>query len=119
MRKLWVVLVPVLAVAAGCGGKKESTAGNSMTLSGTTGAPSRADLGKADRFFDQGMDFYKKGRPGKPDSNANLQQAAKSFRKAQDIYERAVKQDPDNTKLQNRLQDCNRLIHACMKMQTL
>ena len=119
MRKLWVVPILGLMVACGCGGKKESSAAGSMTLSGTTGAPSRADVGKADRLFDQGIGFYRKGRPGTPNSNANLQKAAKRFREAQSIYEQAAKQDPNSKRIQNRLQDCNKNIYACMKMQTL
>ncbi|MHC4917009.1 MAG: hypothetical protein ACYTGB_16135 [Planctomycetota bacterium] len=119
MRYLCVAFALGLLVTAGCGQKKESSARKSMALSGTTGAPSRADLGKADRLFNQGVDFYKKGRPGTPNSNANLQKAAKHFREAQGIYEQAAKQDPDNKKIQNRLQDCNRFIYSCMKMQTL
>jgi len=113
--------VAVVAIGClGCGPKPaEPAPRTSMGLSQTTPAGPAAEVAEADRLYEQGMGFYLKGRPGSPDSNANLQQAAKRFRSALQIYERAAKADPKNQKLQSRIQECNSRIYACAKMQTL
>jgi tetratricopeptide (TPR) repeat protein len=77
------------------------------------------NLGAADKMFREGIGYYIKGRPGRPNSNYNLGQASKRFRKAVAIYEKALRADPNNSSLQSRIQDCNMKIYSCAKMSTL
>ncbi len=115
---LWFAFaVSILVAAAGCGPQdKKTSSGKSMALSGTV--PS-ADLRKADKLYGQGLKFYRKGRPGKPDSNRHLQAASKCFRAAKKIYQQAASENPANKRLPQRIQDCNLKIYSCSKMQTL
>ncbi len=109
--------VSIVVAAAGCGPKDGKTSsGTSMALSGTVGA---ADLKKADRLFAKGLKLYRKGRPGKPDSNKHLQAASKCFRVARKIYQQAAREKPANKRLPRRIRDCNLKIYSCSKMQTL
>ncbi len=105
----------ILLAAAGCGPEKTSSR-KGMALSGTVLS---ADPRKADKLFAEGLKFYRKGRPGQPDSNKNLSQASKLFRAARKIYERAAEADRADKRLPQRIQDCNVKIYSCAKMQTL
>jgi hypothetical protein len=78
----------------------------------------KANLKSANQYFREGVDFYKRGRPGNPKSNAYLIKAAKMFRKANVIYEKASHKDPDNSSLLNRITECNRCLYSCNKMRT-
>jgi hypothetical protein len=77
------------------------------------------DLSEADRLFGEGLKHYFKGRPGRPNSNHHLSEASRRFRKAVQIYERALQSDRGNSTLRSRIQDCNMKLHSCMKMSTL
>jgi hypothetical protein len=92
------------------------------TLSGTateTAAEDSAQVAEGDRLFKEGLRFYLRGRPGSPDSNQNLDRAAKRFRAALELYEQAARKYPNCQPIQNRIQDCNIKIYACAKMRTL
>jgi hypothetical protein len=77
------------------------------------------DLSEADKLFGEGLKHYFKGRPGRPNFNHHLSEASRRFRKAVQIYERALQSDRGNSSLRSRIQDCNMKLHSCMKMSTL
>ena len=78
-----------------------------------------AKLREADGVFNQALDHYKKGRPGSPNFNHHLAQAATLFDKAFDIYEAAQKMEPNNRMIDNRMTDCQKYGYHARKMQTL
>jgi hypothetical protein len=80
---------------------------------------SKADVGEANRLFEEGLKYYFKAMPGMADCKANQAEARTRLRKAQELYEAAVKADPDNSQLQSRLTDCNMRLYGIMKMSTL
>lgn len=87
-----------------------------VTVSNITG---KVDLSEANNEFSTGLSYYRQGQPGSPNSKQNLAEASRHFRKAQGLYEAAVKADPGNSSLQSRMQDCNMLLYACLKHSTL
>ena len=113
---LFALAMLALLAAAGCGPKEKTSSRKGMALSGTVLS---ADPKEADKLYAEGLKFYRKGRPGQPDSNKNLQEASKRFRAARNIYERAAEDDPADKRLPRRIQDCNVKIYSCAKMQTL
>ena len=80
---------------------------------------SKVDINEANRLFSEGMNYYFKAMPGMADCKANQAEARTRLRKAQQLYEEAVKRDPDNSQLQSRMTDCNKYLYGIMKMSTL
>jgi hypothetical protein len=129
--RLSVSAVALLVMAAGCSPSSKNsssrkstalcaTAPDSSAKAGTaTSSADKPDLKKAGKLYKEGERYYAKGRPGKPDSNKNLQAACKRFRAARKIYQQALKADPKSKKLEQVIQKCNVKIHSCLKMQTL
>jgi hypothetical protein len=87
---------------------------SSISSSGT-------DLGSANSLFREGLTYYSKGMSlrGTSESKVWLSKAGRNFRKAGEIYERALKSDPGNSSLESRVVDCNKFRYACMKHSTL
>ena len=81
--------------------------------------PVNADWANAQVAYRQGLESFQKGRPGNPNSNQHLQQAAEHFRKAQGHLEKAERSDPDNGSVSRMQVEVNRFLYSCYKMQTL
>jgi hypothetical protein len=87
-----------------------------VTVSNVT---SRVDLTEANRVFEEGINPYYKAMPGMADCKTHQAEARRLLRRAQELYEAAVKADPKNDQLQSRMQDCNMRLYGVMKMTTL
>lgn len=76
-------------------------------------------VGEINRLFDKGIEHYVAGRPGMPDSNRHLKQAADHFDKVSALCERALRNDPGNRQLQSRAAEARRYRYHAKKMRTL
>lgn len=74
---------------------------------------------EADKYFEEGMQYYLAGRPGNPNANQKLEKAAECFEKAANTYQKAADADPGNSKLESRASEAARLHYNSIKMQTL
>ncbi len=85
---------------------------------GGTGAASGV-LREADQVFNKALQDYQQGRPGMPNFNRHLADAAKGFDNAMNLYEKAQRLDPKNNQIDNRMTDCQKYGYHARKMQTL
>jgi hypothetical protein len=82
----------------------------------TSGNP---DLAEARTHYRAGLQKFQNARPGTPNSQANLREAARSFRTARESLERAAAREPGNREIQQLQVENNRFLYSCLKMQTL
>ncbi len=76
-------------------------------------------IAKINKLFEEGMDHYIKGRPGRPRSNFHLSKAAKLFRKVSALCGQALRNDPGNAQIESRQTDATRFAYHAQKMKTL
>ncbi len=71
------------------------------------------------RLFKEAMDNYVAGRPGNPNSNRRLSQAAKGFSQVSALCDKVLRDEPSNSAVKRRQQDATRFRYHAMKMKTL
>lgn len=71
------------------------------------------------KSFQEGMEHYLAGRPGMPDSNKHLTEAANLFDKVIKLCDQALKNDPDNQEILARQSEAARFGYHARKMKTL
>jgi len=84
-----------------------------------TPGPRNVDLANARRHYFEGLKLFRKTRPGNPNVQKNLREAAKNFRKAQRYLDIAKHNDPKNPEIDKLQVETNRFLYSCLKMQTL
>ncbi len=83
-------------------------------------AVSRGDsLPEAERLYQRALVHYRKSWPGMAHAADELKKARALFEDARDVVERAKMANPDDRKLEARLQDLQTLIYDCIKRAIL
>ncbi|MCX7934323.1 MAG: hypothetical protein N3A66_03585 [Planctomycetota bacterium] len=90
-------------------------------LAGDVDGVDKESLQKANQSFRQGMELVKEGQstPSAKKSNECYKQAQRLFEEAAKYYETALKKDPKNTDLENRLQECMMQLFWSKRLQRL
>lgn len=76
-------------------------------------------IDKINRLFKEAMGHYVAGRPGNPNSNRHLAQAAKGFNQVSALCDKVLRDEPSNSAVERRQQDATRFRYHAMKMKTL
>jgi len=108
-----------MKMAEGSSGKPKAEKVVVKALTTRGRAVTQAQLLKADGVFQRGLQEYQQGRPGMPNFNQHLSEAARLFDEAFDLYEQAHKLDPGNVSIESRMTDCQRYGYHARKMKTL
>ena len=75
---------------------------------------------KANAKYEEGMKFYRGFKQGSNgDNNKNLRAALKCLDEAVDLYDQALKTEPNNKAIADRQLEANMVAYGCRKYQTL
>jgi len=105
--------------AASAAPPKEETAEIDVAKIGSRSVRNRELMEQINRSFKEGMEHYVAGRPGMPDSNKHLTEAAALFDKVIALCDQALKNDPDNPEILSRQSEAARFGYHARKMKTL
>ena len=86
---------------------------------GSSSGRNAKTIAKINDLFKDAMDSYVAGRPGNPNSNRHLSQAAKGFDQVVKLCEQVLRSEPGNQALKNRQADASRYAYHARKMKTL
>ncbi|MHC4661587.1 MAG: hypothetical protein ACYS8W_07850 [Planctomycetota bacterium] len=86
---------------------------------GSSAFESEPDYQRAQEAYHEGLKFYRRSLPGMPNYVENLRKAEPFMRTAMDILSRYAEQHPDNTMLDEQLQQINTILYDIYKRSPL
>jgi tetratricopeptide (TPR) repeat protein len=81
--------------------------------------PVNDDFVKAKDYYRKGLEIFSKTQSMPGNRQAYLRQAAGNFRQAQNLFERALRREPNNGQIERLQVENNRFLYTCLKMRTI